>query len=125
MNDAPLTDEELRNALFPLRTNKCPGYDHISFNAINSVFDFIVEPLMYIVNNSLAREIFLDEMKIAPITPIYNGGFKENVVHYRPIYVLRSFSKMLERIAYNRLCSYLTEKDLLYNKQIILKSLFH
>ena len=44
MNDAPLTDEEVRNAFYPLKTNKSPGYDDISFNAIN-VFDFTVEPL--------------------------------------------------------------------------------
>ena len=54
MNDAPLTDEEFRNAYYSLKTNKSPGYDDISFNSINSIFDFIVEPLMYIFNNFLA-----------------------------------------------------------------------
>ena len=46
MNDAPLTDEEVRNAFYSLKTNKSPGYDDISFNAINNVFDSIVEPLL-------------------------------------------------------------------------------
>ena len=43
MNHAPLTDEEVRNAFFSLKTNKSQGYNDISFNAIN-VSDFIVEP---------------------------------------------------------------------------------
>ena len=53
-------------------------------------------------------------MKIARITPIYKGG--ENAVSYRPISVLPCFSKILERIMYNRLHLHLTENNLLYNK---------
>ena len=55
-------------------------------------------------------------MKIARIMPIYKGGCKENVVNYRPIFVLPCSSKILERIMYNRLYL-LTENNLLYNKQ--------
>ena len=87
------------------------------FNAINNVFDFIVESLSYIFSNSLVQEIFPEEMKIARITPIYKGGDKENVVNYRSMSVLSCFSKILERIMYDRLYSYLTENNLLYNEQ--------
>ena len=55
MNDAPLTDEEVRNAFYSLKTNKSAVYDGISFNAINYVFNFIVEPLRYIFSNYLVR----------------------------------------------------------------------
>ena len=116
MNDAPLTDEEIRNPFYSLKTNKSPGYDDIYFNAINNVFDFIVESLQYIFSNSLDHGIFPKEMTIARTTPIYKGGDKENVVNHRPISVLPCFSKILERIMYNRLYLYLTENNLLYNK---------
>ena len=56
-------------------------------------------------------------MKIARITPICKGGDNENVVNYRPISVLLCFFKILEIIMYSRLCLYLTEINLLYNKQ--------
>ena len=68
-------------------------------------------------SNYLAQGIFPDKMKIARIMPIYKGGDKENVVNYRPIFVLPCFSKILERIMYNRLYLHLTENNLLYNKQ--------
>ena len=51
MNDAPLSDEESRHVCYSLKTNKSPGSDDISFNTINNVFDFIVEPLRYIFSN--------------------------------------------------------------------------
>ena len=70
MNDAPLTDEEVRNAFYSLKTNKSAVYDGISFNAINYVFNFIVEPLRYIFSNYLTQGIFPEEMRIARITLI-------------------------------------------------------
>ena len=117
MNDAPLTDEKVRNAFYSLNTNKNPGYDDIFFNAINNVFDFVVEPLRCIFNNSLAQGIFPEEMKIARIAPIYKSGDNKNVVNYRPISVLPYFSNILERIMDNRLYLYLTENNLLYETQ--------
>ena len=117
MNDAPLTDEKVRNTFYSLKTNQSPGYDDTSFNAINNVFDFIVESLSYIFSNSLVQEIFPEEMKIARITPIYKGGDKENVVNYKSMSALSCFSKILERIMYDRLYSYLTENNLRYNEQ--------
>ena len=87
----------------------------ISFNVINNIFDF-VEPLRFIVSNSLVQEIFPEEMKTARITSIYKG-YKENIANYRSISVLPCFSKILERIMYHRLYLYLTENNLLCNKQ--------
>ena len=119
MNEAPLTDEKVRTTFYSLKTNKSPGYDDISSNEIDNVFDFMVESLRYILSSSLAQRIFPEEIKISRITPIYKGGEKENIVNYRPISVLVCFSKILERIMYKRLYLYLTENNynLLYNKQ--------
>ena len=44
-------------------------------------------------------------------------GYKEKFVVYMPIFVLSCFSKILGRVMYNRLYLYLTENELLYNKQ--------
>ena len=88
-----------------------------SFSATNSVFDFMVESLRYIFSNSLGQGIFPEEMKIARITPIYKGGNQEIVINNRQISVLPCFSKILERIMYKKLYLYLTENNLLYNKQ--------
>ena len=77
MNHAPLTNEEVRDAFYSLKTDVCPGYDDISFNAINNVFDFVVEPLRYIFSNSLVQRIFPEQIEIAQITPISKGGDKK------------------------------------------------
>ena len=57
--------------------------------------------------------IFPEEMKIARVTPIIKGGEVPDLGNYRPISVLCCFSKILEKIMYNRLYKHLIH----YNKQ--------
>ena len=58
----------------------------------------------YLFEMSLKCEIFPGKLKIAKVI----AGDPANISNYRPISVLPCFSKMLERIMYNRLYKYLT-----------------
>ena len=69
---------------------------------------------MKIFDSSLSLRIFPDSMKIAKVIPAFKAGKKELVSNYRPISVLRCFSKILEKIMYNRVYKYLTENNLLF-----------
>ena len=71
-----------------------------------------------IFNESINLGIFFPEnMKIAKVTPIFKSGKKELLTNYWPISVLSCFSKIFERIMYNRLYNYLNNNDLLFHKQ--------
>ena len=59
----------------------------------------------------------LNDLKIAEVTPIYKADNSSNITNYRPISVLPCFSKMLERIIYNRLQKYLKDQNILCDKQ--------
>ena len=72
---------------------------------------------MHIFNLSLAKGIFPDDLKIARVTPVFKAGNENEVGNYRPISILPCFSKILERIMYNRLFKYLTTNEILYKKQ--------
>ena len=61
--------------------------------------------------------IFPDKFKIAKVFPIYKSGKKYVLSNYRPISALPCFSKILERIMYNRLYNYLNENEILNDKQ--------
>ena len=100
---------ELKEAFFSLKTNKCPGYDDMNFNFAKKCFEEINEPLKHLFNLSLENGIFPEKMKIAKVIPLFKNGDPENITNYRPISVLPCFSKVLERIMYNRLYKYLLE----------------
>ena len=57
-------------------------------------------------------------MKITKVLPFYKSGKKNLMGNYRPISVLSSFSKILEKIMYNRLYSYLNDSNLFFQKQL-------
>ena len=98
-----LSVNELKDAFFSLRINKSPGYDDVSFNVFKKCFSSLCEPLKYLSNLSIEKEIFPDDLKIAKATSIYKADDKSDLSNYRAISVLSCFSKILERIMYNRL----------------------
>ena len=112
-----LSMNELKDAFFSLKINKSPGYDDISFNVVKKCFSSLCEPLKYLFNLSIEKGILPDDLKIAKVTPIYKAEDKSDLSYYRPISVLSCFSKILERIMYNRLYQYLTENKILYLDQ--------
>ena len=70
----------------------------------------IISPVFTnIYNESFNTGIIPDILKISRITPIYKSGTVTNPNNYRPISVPSAFSKILERIVYNQLESYLVK----------------
>ena len=61
-------------------------------------------------------------MKIGKVTPIYKAGDSSDLGNYRSISVLPCFSKILERITYNRVYTYLQETQILHHKQLEFQS---
>ena len=66
---------------------------------------------------SIEKGIFPDQLKIAKVTPSFKKGDTALMDNYRPISVLPCFSKILERIIYNRLYSFFSENNTLYKKR--------
>jgi hypothetical protein len=55
--------------------------------------------------------------KISKIRPILKGGDEINISNYRPISILPVFSKILEKIMYKRLNSFIEKNNVLSNEQ--------
>ena len=72
---------------------------------------------MNIFSLSLKKGIFPEKLKIAKVSPIFKKGDTSILSNYRPISVLPCFLKILERIMYSRLYTYLAENNILFNKQ--------
>jgi len=102
----PVTPLEIWNIVHTLKANKSAGIDNVSPKVLKSVFKCIAEPLSAIFNNSLTESVIPDMLKIAKVVPIYKSDDKFSIGNYRPVSVLPTISKILERLMYNRLYEY-------------------
>lgn len=96
---------------------KAPGYDKIPMSIIKQSINIISEPLTHIINLSITHGIVPDEMKIARVIPLFKAGDRALFTNYRPVSVLPSFSKFLERVIYNRILNYLHKYNILSENQ--------
>ena len=94
--------EELLDIVSSLKNKKSPGYDHVTNELITIFIAGIVIPLAHIFNLSMANGIVPMKMKIAKVVPIFKKGDPQLLNNYRPISLLTSFSKLLEKLIYIR-----------------------
>ena len=112
----PTDYNEVKTTIMNLK-KKCPGWDDVDALVVKETVALYIEPLTKIINLSLTEGIFPNELKTAKITPIYKSEDVTLVANYRPVSVLSVFSKILERIMYTRIISFINENNLLYKYQ--------
>ena len=108
MQHSDLSMKEFKTAFDALKNNKASGFDDINPNIIKTSYQQLMLPFFHICKQSLKWGIFPQNMKIAKITPLFKSGETDLVNNYRPISILPVFSKVLERIMYNRLYAHVT-----------------
>jgi hypothetical protein len=108
---------EIKEIIKSFKTKDSCGYDKISNKILKVSMPFIVSPLLYICNKSLATGEFPACLKYADIRPLFKSGRNTELSNFRPISVLTSFSKIFERIIYDRLYQHLNYNNILVSEQ--------
>ena len=83
----------------------------------------IAPSLCDIFNSSIEKKVFQHDFKIAVVTPIFKSGEVDNLGNYLPISVLSTTARIFEKLLYTRLYQFLTDNDILGNKQWGFRSL--
>jgi hypothetical protein len=91
-------------------------------NCLQILKQFISKPLEIVFNASFATGIVPSKSKIARVIPVFKKGLQINVINYRPISLLSVFNKLLEKLMYKRLSSFLENLNILYDKQFGFRS---
>ena len=98
----PPTSNEILNLILSLNDNKALGHDNIPAYFLN-VSGYIITPnLKYFTNFIFNNGVFPSNCKIAKVVPIFENARKEETYNYRPISIPTCFSKIIEKIIYNR-----------------------
>ena len=72
---------------------------------------------MHIHNRMLSSGVFPTRLKFAEVKLIYKKGDKNVTFNYRPISLLTSFSKIFEKVIYNRIYHHINYNHILLNEQ--------
>lgn len=113
----PIVPQDVIRIVKSLKNKKSVGYDGISIKVIKFVSDCIAFPLAHIINVSIYSGIFPESLKTVIVKPIFKKNCKEDMSNYRPIALIPVFSKLIEKIIYERLYSFLTRYDILCDEQ--------
>ena len=89
-----------------------PGPDRVKL-----LCEYISIPLCEIINESFVSGIFPDPLKLAKVIPLYKKQSPDDPSNYRPISLLSIFSKIIEKLMYNRLYNFFEDQNLLYSLQ--------
>ena len=116
------TDEEITKIIDKLNSNT-PGHDEISLADIKPVLNSLIIPLTYVTNLSLTQGVFPEELKKAKIIPLYKANDPMLFSNYRPISLLPLFSKVLEKIMYNRIIKFINKHKILFKHQFGLENI--
>ena len=114
--DVSATVLEVRTILQSLNAAKSNGPDNIGNLILKRCSESLAEPITILINKSLHDGVFPCEWKHAHVTPVFKKGDRQIIKNYRPISLLSSTSKIVERIVYNKLYEHCMSNNLLSQK---------
>ena len=114
---------EFEEAFKSLKRNKAAAFDDLRSNIIIDAYHSLKNIIFYVFKVSFKQGIFPDSLEIAEVTPIFKSGAKDNVSSYRPISILPVFSKVLERIKYNKVYNHLNSKAFFMKNSLAFKEI--
>ena len=100
-----------------MEPKKSIDMDGISINLLKFISTNISSPLAYIFNLSLETGVFPDKLKTSRVVPVFKQGDNKLCDNYRPISLISSIAKILEKIVALKLTNHLDLNKLLYPYQ--------
>ena len=112
----PVEENEVKKIINQLKDGAA-GKDGITSKGLKCISDHLAIPLAHLANLSFSEGVFPSELKIALVSPLYKAKDPMVFSNYRPISLLSVFSKILERLMYNRLLNFLNECKIINKNQ--------
>ena len=107
----PFHLDNVKCELKSLKSNKAVGLEKLSARLLKDASDVIAPILTGLINKSVPDGVFPGVWRCAKITALFKDGDKSLKENYRPISILPTISKIIERSAHIQLSSFLEDHD--------------
>ena len=114
---SPITSKEIEHEISELKAGKSAGPFSIPIKIIQLLNCFLSKPLEILYNCSFNTGLVPDCFKIVRVIPVYKKGSQIILSNYRPISLLSVFNKLLEKLMYKRVVTFLDKITCIHNKQ--------
>lgn len=112
-----ITEYQTRKLLTNLDISKATGLDQLGPRLLKLSTDIITKTITRIINLSIKNGVFPDTWKYAKVTPLFKSGSPAEINNYRPISILPTLSKIIERHVHDSFILYLNSYKLLCESQ--------
>ena len=106
-------EDEILKILKNLKASKLAGIDNVPQRMIRDTAEELYKSLSHLVNLSIQTSMFPNTEKSCKVTPIFKSGDPSNIDNYRPITVTPVLSKVLGKVSFDQLSTYLDSNKLL------------
>ena len=113
----PITPEEIEDSLNKIRGDSAPGPDGIPMKIFKAFRTVLLPFLVSLFNLIISKRKWPMTWKTSLILPLYKNGNPTTHNNYRPISLLNSAGKVLEKIIDKRLGMWIEEKKILQEEQ--------
>ena len=113
----PTFPGEIEDIISNFDTNKSTGPNSVTQQLLKLIKTSISTPLSNMFNLSFSEGRCPNFLKISSVIPIYKKDSKLKVANYRPISLLSNINKILEKLMFNRLHSFLESNKCIYDLQ--------
>ena len=107
----------VENEISHLKSDKATGPYSVPVNILKILKSVISVPLATLLNTSLSTGIVPSKFKVANVIPIHKKDSHTDLSNYRPISLLSTFNKLLEKIVSGRLLKSLEKEKMLFQDQ--------
>ena len=112
-----VNQDDITKLISTLATKNSSGHDGISLKLLKFISPVLIKPLTLIINQSLITGIFPTNLKIAKVLPYFKKIDIMLMDNYRPISLLKSTSKVFEKVVFTQLYDYFQKNSLFYPNQ--------
>ena len=113
----PTNTEEIEDIIKTLNIRKSIGPNSIPTKLLKQFSKEISIPIEKLINLSFETGLFPDALKLTRIIPVFKNGDSLQCNNYRPISLTSNISKIMEKLAHQRLYLFLENNNVLYDKQ--------
>ncbi|KAL0871061.1 hypothetical protein ABMA27_004866 [Loxostege sticticalis] len=111
------TRDKVNKIIKKLCSRKAPGSDNIGVSDIKCMNTEGATAIANLINASVETGIYPDELKIGCVRPIHKKGRRDDFLNYRPVTLLSSIDKIVEKYVCEQIYEFYDMHDVIYQNQ--------